>query len=114
MPSSQPDRALVDLFDPATWEAGRQLLIAHRGGVVGPGAPENSLAAIRGAAARGYHLVELDVRASADGQPVLFHGDWSRTLRVSCGVDKAIHELTRAELRQIRYLATDEPIVALD
>jgi hypothetical protein len=90
------------------------MLIAHRGGVVGPGSPENSFAAIRGAAEHGYTAVELDVRATKDEQPVLFHGDWSRTLRVSCGVDKAIHELTRAELRPIRYLATDEPIVGLD
>jgi glycerophosphoryl diester phosphodiesterase len=90
------------------------LLIAHRGGVVGPGAPENSLAAIRGAAEHGYTAVELDVRASKDDQPVLFHGDWSRTLRLSCGVDKAVHELTLAELRRIRYVATDEPVVGLD
>jgi hypothetical protein len=91
----------------------RHFLIAHRGGVVGPGSPENSLAAIRGAAEQGYAAVELDVRASKDDQPVLFHGDWSRTLRVSCGVDRAVHELTLAELRALRYLATDEPVVAL-
>jgi len=90
------------------------MLIAHRGGVVGPGSPENSLAAIRGAAACGYTAVELDVRSSKDEQPVLFHGDWSRTLRVSCGVDTPVHELTLAELRQIRYLATDEPVVGLE
>jgi hypothetical protein len=88
-------------------------LIAHRGGVVGPGAPENSLAAIRRAAEHRYAAVELDLRASKDDQPVLFHGDWSRTLRVSCGVDRAVHELTLAELRAIRYLATDEPVVGL-
>jgi glycerophosphoryl diester phosphodiesterase len=90
------------------------LLIAHRGGVVGPGAPENSLAAIRGAARAGYTAVELDVRGSKDDQPVLFHGDWTRTLRLSCGVDKAVHELTLAELRKLRYVATDEPVVGLD
>jgi hypothetical protein len=91
----------------------RHFLIAHRGGVVAPGSPENSLAAIRGAAAHGYAAVELDVRASKDDQPVLFHGDWSRTLRISCGVDRAVDELTLAELRAIRYLATDEPVVGL-
>jgi hypothetical protein len=89
-------------------------LIAHRGGVVGPGSPENSLAAIRGAAEHGYTAVELDVRASKDDQPVLFHGDWSRTLKVSCGVDKAVHELPLAELRRITYLATDQHVVGLD
>jgi glycerophosphoryl diester phosphodiesterase len=91
----------------------RFLLIAHRGGAVGPGLPENSLGAIRAAAGHGYTAVELDVRASKDDQPVLFHGDWSRTLKVSCGVDQAIHELTLDELRRVHYLATDEPIVGL-
>jgi hypothetical protein len=90
------------------------LLIAHRGGVVGPGSPENSLAAIRRAAEAGYTAVELDVRGSKDDQPVLFHGDWTRTLRLSCGVDKAVHELTLAELRQLRYVATDEPVIGLN
>ena len=75
--------------------------------------PENSLGAIRAAARHGYAAVELDVRASRDDQPVLFHGDWSRTLRVSCGVDRAVDQLTLDELRSIRYLATDEPVVGL-
>lgn len=90
------------------------ILVAHRGGVVGPGLPENSLVAIRGAAEHGYTAVELDVRASKDEQPVLFYGDWSRTLKVSCGVDKAVHELTLDELRRITYLATDQHVVGLD
>jgi glycerophosphoryl diester phosphodiesterase len=105
---------LVDLLEQTTWRARHPLLIAHRGGVVEPGAPENSLAAIRRAAAAGYDLVELDVRASRDGEPVLFHGDWSHTLRVSCGVDRRLGELTRAELRAIRYRETDEHVAALD
>jgi hypothetical protein len=67
-----------------------------------------------GAAARGYDMVELDVRASRDGQPVLLHGDWSRTLRLSCGVDRAAHELTLAELRALRYRATDQHVLGLD
>ncbi|MBI4756571.1 MAG: glycerophosphodiester phosphodiesterase [Betaproteobacteria bacterium] len=48
-------------------------LIAHRGG--GDGAPENTLAALRLAAASGFRAVEFDVRLSADGVPVLIHDD---------------------------------------
>jgi glycerophosphoryl diester phosphodiesterase len=105
---------LVDLSVPASWQARRPLLIAHRGGPVGPGSPENSRAGILGAAERGYDLVELDVRASNDGQPFLFHGDWTRTLRLACGVDRRPEELTLVELRDLRYRATDQHVLGLD
>ncbi len=105
---------LIDLSDPSLCQARRPLLVAHRGGTVGPGAPENSLAAIRRAATEGFDMIEVDVEASADDQPVLFHDDWSGTLRVCCGVDRRVHELTLQELRGIRYLATDEHLAGLD
>ncbi|WP_209330081.1 glycerophosphodiester phosphodiesterase family protein [Lunatimonas salinarum] len=41
-------------------------LIAHRGGVVGPDAPENSLAALEKAIERGYLIVEIDMRLTKD------------------------------------------------
>jgi glycerophosphoryl diester phosphodiesterase len=47
------------------------LHIGHRG--ASAHAPENTLAAIRKAAELGAHMVELDVRMSADGVPVLAH-----------------------------------------
>jgi len=109
-----PADGLVDLTDLGACRARRPLLIAHRGGVIGPGAPENSLAAIRWAATQGFDMVEVDVYASADSQPVLFHGDWSGTLKASCGLDTPVHELTLDELRAIRYRATDEHIAGLD
>ncbi|MFA7291353.1 MAG: glycerophosphodiester phosphodiesterase [Rhodocyclaceae bacterium] len=47
--------------------------IAHRcGGVL---APENTLAGLRQATARGYRAVEFDVMLSADGTPVLIHDE---------------------------------------
>jgi len=46
-------------------------LIAHRG--AGALAPENTLAAMRVAVARGWRMVEYDVKLSADGVPVLLH-----------------------------------------
>ncbi len=105
---------LLNVTDPGACRARRPLLIAHRGGVIGPGAPENSLAAIRWAAIQGFDMVEVDVLASADSQPVLFHDDWSGTLKASCGLDTPVHELTLDELRAIRYRATDEHIAGLD
>lgn len=45
---------------------------AHRG-LVGPEAPENSLAAFRAALAAGADTVETDVQLSRDGVPVLVH-----------------------------------------
>ena len=47
--------------------------VAHRG-LHGPGAPENSLAAVRAAVAAGYGI-EIDVQPSADGQAMVFHDD---------------------------------------
>ena len=45
--------------------------IAHRG--AGKLAPENTLAAFRLGAARGYRMFECDVKLSADGVPFLLH-----------------------------------------
>ena len=47
------------------------LAIAHRGDW--QNAPENSLAAIRGAIAKGAELVEIDVQSTADGHLVIVH-----------------------------------------
>lgn len=67
------------------------LVIAHRGAV--HAAPENSLAALDWAMSAGADLVELDVQASADGVPMVFHDhdlmrlagrpDWLRDLPAS-------------------------------
>jgi glycerophosphoryl diester phosphodiesterase len=70
--------------------------------------------AIHRAADEGFDLVEVDVQASADDEPVLFHDDWSGTLRVSCGVDRAVQELSLKELRAIRYVESDEHVASLE
>lgn len=49
---------------------GRVAVIAHRGTEV---APENTLAAIRGAIALGCDYIEVDVRPTRDGHLVLMH-----------------------------------------
>jgi hypothetical protein len=109
-----PAEGLVDLRDRDCLCTRRPLLIAHRGGAIAPGAPENSLAAVRLAAARGYDMVELDVREAKDGEPVLYHGTAGRGLFVDCGVESYVEELTSDELRTIRYRASSEHIATLD
>lgn len=47
------------------------LVVAHRGASVA--APENTLAAVRAAAALGADMVEIDVRRTGDGALVLLH-----------------------------------------
>ncbi|GAC1603122.1 MAG: glycerophosphodiester phosphodiesterase [Acidimicrobiales bacterium] len=57
------------------------LIVAHR--TCPRDAPENSLEGIRTAADQGADFVEVDVRLSADGVPVLLHDPWLvRTTRV--------------------------------
>jgi len=48
-------------------------IIGHRGAA--GLAPENTLVAMRAAAAAGARWVEFDVRLTADGHPILFHDD---------------------------------------
>ncbi|HDL41600.1 MAG TPA: glycerophosphodiester phosphodiesterase family protein [Actinobacteria bacterium] len=104
---------LIDLGDRERVQERHPLLIAHRGGVITPTTPENSLAAIRLAADRGYDMVELDIRRAKDGEPVMFH-DWEGNLLTSCGVRVAVRDLTRDEISATRYVGTDEPIAMLE
>jgi len=103
----------INLRDPANVRARQPLLVAHRGGVIAPNAPENSLAAIQLAAVHGYDMVELDVREAKDGEPVLFHGLGGRGLFVDCGVEQSIEDLTSDELMTIRYRASTEHVATL-
>jgi hypothetical protein len=111
---AQSSKGLIDLRNREGLVARQPLLIAHRGGAIAPGAPENSLAAIRLAAVRGYDLVEVDVREAKDGVPVLYHGTAGRGLLVDCGVESYVEELTSEELRTICYRASSEYIATLD
>ncbi|MBR4954725.1 MAG: glycerophosphodiester phosphodiesterase [Clostridia bacterium] len=80
---------------------------AHRGlHNIDENVPENSLAAFKKAAEKGYGI-ELDVHLSADGQVVVFHDD---DLRRMCGVDKKIADCTYDELQQYSLLGTSEKI----
>lgn len=73
-PSPSPARPapFVDacLLDPACEEV---LVVAHRG--EGVDEPENTIAALRAVAAAGADVVELDVRPTRDGVPIVLHDD---------------------------------------
>jgi hypothetical protein len=86
--------------------ADKPLIIAHRGDW--SKAPENSRAAIR--AAQAFDMVEIDVRLTADGVPVVMH-DHS-ALRTT-GVDARIGDLTAAEITDLTLLDSDEPVPTL-
>ncbi len=78
---------------------------AHRG-LHGEGIPENSPAAYAEAIRRGYGI-EIDVRLTADGVPVVFHdAELSRV----CGVEGVVAEMTLDELREVRLGGGDAAI----
>ena len=106
---------LINLHNPNSIAAHRPIMIAHRGGVVAAGAPENSLRAIELAAQQGYDMVELDLRRAKDGVPVLLHGYGSRgSMWVDCGVAANIEDFTSAELAAITYRGTDQSVVTFE
>lgn len=87
----------------------RILVIAHRGAHAA--APENSLAAIQAAVAMGAAAVEIDIRRTADGVPVLMHDD---TLDRTTDARGAVRETTAGNLTFVRLrgpdgVLTDEP-----
>jgi len=86
----------------------RGKFIAHRG-MHGDTIPENSLAAFRAAAEKGY-IIENDIHLTKDGEVVVFHDD---TLNRMCSVDSKIEEMTLAELKKLRLADSDEQIPTL-
>lgn len=85
--------------------------IAHRGlHRKDKSVPENSLAAFKAAADRGYG-VEFDVHLTADNELVVFHDD---TLNRMCGVEGKIHDMTYDELQELKLAGTEEGIPLLN
>ena len=80
----------------------RPLVIAHRGAT--RAGPQNSLAALAAAGSSGADGVEIDVRATSDGELFLWHDE---------ELDGApFTRLTQAEVRQVR-LANGERVPSL-
>jgi glycerophosphoryl diester phosphodiesterase len=77
-------------------DAGRTLAVAHRGGA---GLwPENTLYAFERAVALGVDVIETDVRATADGELVVFHDEGVE--RTTDGTGR-VGSLTLAELKRL-------------
>jgi glycerophosphoryl diester phosphodiesterase len=68
-------------------------VIGHRGAKAY--APENTLASFREARRRGAAWVEIDVKLTADGVPIIMH---DASLKRTTGVDRLVAETPRAEL----------------
>jgi glycerophosphoryl diester phosphodiesterase len=102
---------LIDVWDAAKVRARGPILIAHRGGVVGPAIPECSRLAVKMAATYQYDMVELDVQESQDHHPIVFH---DRNMMRACGIDKEIADFTMEAVTQIQFLNSDETISSLD
>lgn len=84
------------------------LVIAHR--TCPRDAAENSIAGIRHAARAGADAVEVDVRVTADGQPVLMHDPslWRTTRRA-----RRLDRTSLAEVRGLRLRGGEETVPTL-
>jgi len=80
------------------------LVIAHR--TCPQYASENSLDGIAGAASLGADAVEIDVRLTRDGLPILMH---DRTLRRTTGTLAPVWALSQNEIRRL-HLSNDERV----
>ena len=72
-------------------------LIAHRGG--GWHAPENTIQAFKRAAAKGCHMLELDVRITKDKKIIVCHDEDFERL---CGDSRKVSEVTFSELPKFK------------
>lgn len=77
------------------------IAFAHRGGTVGA---ENALAAFDTARQIGYRYIEIDVRTTRDGVPVVFH---DADLRRMTGSTHEISDLTATEVASLELHGGD-------
>lgn len=77
-------------------------ITAHRGDV--RNARENTLPAFESAIQNDFDCIELDVRPTSDGVPVVFHDS---SLKRMCGRNLTLSSLTFSELETIPLLYTD-------
>jgi glycerophosphoryl diester phosphodiesterase len=89
-------------------EASRLLVIGHRG--ASAHAPENSLTSFALAAELGADAIELDIRLTADGWPIVMH---DATVDRTTGGHGAVAGLTLAQVRELAT-ADGRPVPTLD
>lgn len=93
------------------WKYLSQFRYAHRGlHNSAEGIPENSMAAFRLAAEKGFG-VELDIHLTRDGRLAVIHDN---SLLRTAGTDVKAKDLTADELKQYRLEGTAEPIPMLE
>jgi glycerophosphoryl diester phosphodiesterase len=113
-PPSPPHRARPPIMRPRRWigvliglilsfgstaagvDARSFEVVAHRGEATR--APENSIAAIHAAAAAGVTWVELDLRYTKDGIPLVIHDDYVGRV-TGLGHNRRVADLTFAQIR---------------
>lgn len=74
-------------------------LIAHRGGIVDSTTPENSLPALQKAIQKGYWMVEIDLRITADSVLITQH---DRNFKRYFGADSAVTSMTWEQIQKLR------------
>jgi glycerophosphoryl diester phosphodiesterase len=80
-------------------------IVAHRG--IPTEAPENTIASFQRALELGADAVELDVRLTSDGVPVVFHYYYLQEITSTAGV---IFDFTYEQLRDVKVFCKDNPI----
>jgi len=91
------------LFAPAFCfgqETSPYILIAHRGGIVGVDAPENSMAALQRAIDRGYYMVEIDMRLTKDSVLIIQHDPHFRKYFET---DRLVSDMTWKEIQILKH-----------
>lgn len=90
----------------------RPLVIAHRAGPLDadPPAAENSISGMRAALALGADAIEVDVRLSLTGTPVLMH---DVTARRTGGFPVPVRLMSEQQLNRTRLYRAKEPIPTL-
>lgn len=87
----------------------KPIICAHRG--ASQVCPENSRTAIEKALAMGADAIEIDIRATSDGTPVLMH---DKKLKRMTGLDRKVSEVDLIQFRQLSLNNTEPPAILED
>ena len=86
-----------------------RIIIAHRG-AAGGNIPCNTLASYEIALKQGADMIEIDVDCTSNGKLVIFHPGMEK--HHLC-LDRSIPQMTYEEVRQLRYVNSDDTPTAL-